>query len=319
MEEELFVGRERERTEFESVIRARSGNLALVGPEGSGKSTLINIALQRCFAEETVIRLKPQGRMTSAKVMEQFLEDGITDPSGDFKIVLLEDLERLFLRNYRGFEAFKIFLDFVAQEKENLLWIITAPDTTWRFLNHVFKINSYFQNVIRLSPFNHEEIFKLIEGRHRMSGYHLDIPEYSGNQRLTRFPFHRTEYPGFFDFFEKIERFTEGNPGTIIHFWKQAIDSVNEDHIGIIYRELPDLTPLGGLNDIDMILMKTILLHGSLTLTDIARIFSWKEAFSGEMANRLAGNGYLIKSGKEFRVHPFLQNRISRYLNDVIY
>jgi hypothetical protein len=116
----FLVGRDAEMDGFREAYDAwRGGGFAacvLVGNHGSGKSSLLSCALPRIEENEPLVRCEINERLRSSQDMERCLRSLLSIPGqvglvegigSNRRVIVLEGVERAFLRSIAGFEAIR--------------------------------------------------------------------------------------------------------------------------------------------------------------------------------------------------------------------
>jgi hypothetical protein len=315
-EEKLFIERENELQRFERLWHMDTRPLAVIGTSGVGKSSFINIAVQRYLSEYKIERIQPDSRITSANQFDTVWRNiqADRDADNDTCVYILEDIEKLFLRAPDGLEALKQFCKRVNNSDRQCRWIVSVGTGTWTYFNQILQIKSVFSKTLCLDSFNHDQVAKLIQGRHLMSGYQLRFDDILTDTADTH-----EETIFFPEFLDEIYRITKGNLRASLLYWLNAIDAVREDRIHMRSNQGLDLSPLALMSEDDALVLKMVQLHGSLSALDISQIFLWKEEFAEDLLLKIHSKGYLKVTGGMYSVHDYLKDLVDRKLPNVVY
>lgn len=315
-DEKLFIGRERAFSQFERALKAETGPIAVTGAAGVGKSTFINIAVQRYLADYQLIRIPAGKRLTTKEQLDRLVRqyEPDRDASGTNCIFILEDMETLFLRTSDGYGALKHFRTILNSSDHSVRWIVSVNRAAWSFFDRILQTKSVFRHIIDLDRFDHEQIYNMIRGRHLMSGYQLSFRD-----SLSGKDFPEPDHPVFLSFFEGMLRASNGNLRAALLYWLNAIEEVREDHIQLKADDGPDFSRLSALAEMDRMVLKMLELHGSLTALELSRIFLWKEAFARDVLARMHSAGYLTDDKGAYTVHDYLRDLSDRILPHVVF
>ncbi len=288
-EPRFLVGRE---TEMTALARARdlwqsnrSVSVILVGDRGSGKTSLLNCAVAREFSDIEVIRSQFSQRITDAPQMRDFLrqlagipgeQDLMEGLLSRKRVIMLEELERTFLRRMNGFSGLEDLLSIVAGSSRTTLWILAANQHSYRYLDAAVGLGQYFSHRINAMAIPPVHLKNAILLRHNLSGLRLQypaLPERGDRMRAVR-QFLGLEPSAEDSFFDALYRQSEGIFRSAFELWQHFMERVEG---GVLYMQQPtepNYEPLIAQFTLqDSFTLQAILQHGSLTARDHAEIF----------------------------------------------
>ncbi len=282
----FLVGREAEMAGLaEALAQWKAGmraSVILVGARGSGKTSLLNCAASQLFAEMAVVRGQLSARTTTRDQMRAVLRNILGLPSGadlsqalcdERRIVIIEELERSFLRTVNGFEALRELLGFIYETSDSTLWIFSINETAFRYLSAVAGLGNHFSHRINAMSVRSEDLTGAILQRHDLSGLRLEFAPLAGEDRridrarrlvgLERDPEQL--------FFESLYRQSEGIFRAAFELWQSSIARVDG---GVVYMRqplVPQYAPLLAELDLrDHQILQAILQHGGMTVEEVA-------------------------------------------------
>jgi len=187
----------------------------------------------------------------------------------DNYVVILENIERLFIRKINGFNLLEDFLLFLHATKEKVYWIASINKYSFYYLNRVKYFSSHFHSIIKLNPVNNELLKKEILERN--SGYNLVFLKpntISGklDKQLKKLEtIERQDVLKEF-FFKKMTDFSKGNMTKAILF---ARDSAYKIKDKTVYIKPFILKPVDDLSLNDLFILEAIFQHRSLTVKEL--------------------------------------------------
>jgi len=229
----------------------------LHGDRGAGKRTLVNHVLAEIGSAVPMrwVRLGRRARdeATVAATLARAL--GLRGDVADLpalaslrakgqpkQIVVVENADRVLSPTPEGVARLASLLRFVGETAPSTLWILLMASPAADLAFHRLDLGHRVPTVVGLDPMTPHELKALVLGRHRLSGFQLDVasPEthlvdYLRNPvrgwRAAREPLDV--------FVTRLSRLTGGNPRQALYLWL-ASAAVHAQHEGkIVMRSLP--------------------------------------------------------------------------------
>ncbi|GBC77470.1 hypothetical protein HRbin08_00948 [bacterium HR08] len=318
----FLVGREQELALIAEARALWEGGrpvaILIVGQRGSGKTSLLNGAVRRSLAGLEVIRGEFRDRLLTELHMREFLARmvGANDAaqledvlSASRRVVILEELERTFLRQVGYYGAIRSLQRVIAATCSSTLWILTLNEVAFRFLNAAVNLGASFSHRLNISAASTEDLRHAILSRHNLSGLRLQFPQPPQPRTLTdriKAFVHGPMDPETL-FFETLARESAGVYRTALELWLGHIETIEA---GVLYLKpivSPDLSPvIEDLDLDDLFTLVAILQHGSLTPEEHALVFQRSLAASRAQLDELLAREIIEPDpGRPgFRVRP---------------
>jgi hypothetical protein len=305
----FLVGRE---TEMAALTEARERwnagkpvSVVLVGERGSGKSSLLNCATARVFAGVEPIRASLAERVLDAAQMDAFLRQALQLPGdaglleslrAERRVILLEEVERSFLRRVDGFDALRRLLSLVADSCRSTLWVLCLNQLAFKFLDAAVGMEHVFSHRINAMSVEPEHLKNAILLRHNLSGLRLRFARPPSRHPLIE----RLRRPLGLDrrareaFFDALYEQSEGVFRSAFELWHRYIDSAHGGVLRMRFPDAVDADPLiTGLDREDLFTLQAVLQHGSLTPGECAQVFCIPEHESRARIEALVDRGIL--------------------------
>ncbi len=285
----FLVGRD---AEMQGILNAmgrwQAGQLTAVmvlGARGSGKTSLLNCAASSVLTGLPVIESQFCSRIWRVDQLHGFLRglfqfsketDLQAALSEGRRVVILEELERTFLRDVGGFEAIRAFLRLVEATSKSTLWILSINEISFRYLNAAVSLGGTFSHRINAMSVRREHITNAILQRHNLSGLRLEFaPLPEGDPRIGRLrKFVGLEHDAQELFFDGIYEQSEGIFRSAFELWQDCIERVEGGVVHMRQSLDPDYRPLlREFEQEDMFTLQAVLQHGGLTEDELAQIF----------------------------------------------
>jgi len=287
----FLVGRDEEMQGFQQALDAwREGHFAaclLVGARGSGKTSLLNCAVSSLFAGETVVRAQFSERITESDQMDAF----VGNLSGSRRVVILEEIERTFLKSFNGFSAIRRLQELIQSTASSTLWVLAMNDFAFQLLDQAVRLSASFSQRINAMSVLHGDLIKAILQRHNLSGLQLSFaPPPPGDPRIGRI----RSFLGIKDnpqtmFFDSLYEQSGGVFRSAFELWQSSINRVEAGKVEMKQPLAPDFGPLRReLNQQDYFSLLSIQQHGSLTEDELSRVLLEPAHTSRMRLDRLA-------------------------------
>ena len=282
--------------------RDRSVSVLLVGARGSGKTSLLNCALaggvRRCDGGAQPVsrahhRCGADARRSSTDCSNCKPEEDLrASLRSQPRVVMLEEMERTFLRRMNGFEGLRELLSIISATGRSTLWILSLNQHSFRYLDAAISLGRHFTHRINSMAVPPRDLKNAILLRHYLSGLRLEYPplpesdpRVSRVRRLIGLQQSAEEL-----FFDSLYRQSEGVFRSAFELWQHYMERVEG---GVLYlrepREPNYEHMLGQLTLDGALTLQAMLQHGSLTEQDHAEIFECPVEESRMALERLVG------------------------------
>ncbi len=327
--------------------------LIVRGRPGVGLTSFLN-ALGRKIEDAggRVVRTDPSQRLgTEADLATMLAEVLEVDPGGSIDelarnvlrappdtipdAVVLDGLEHLYLRVPGGTDVLERLLTFMAETEPRVFWIGGITTSAWQFIAKAEPTAVSQVDGLELPQLSVSELREVVLGRHRRSGLSVRYEEPSEGRRLLKRRLRRlrgTERHQQVleeDFFERLNRASEGTLGLALHQWLAGADfTAREGEVLMRPLELPDFAVLAGLDLTQNFTLKGLLEHRTLTLGEHDMVFRMPRQESYQVFESL-GNRNIIEAvpdngsraaeseileGLRYRIRPVLIGAVLNHL-----
>jgi hypothetical protein len=321
------------RKAFENWQSGHFGATSLIGESGSGVTTLIYFFLKELRSKPPVIQLGTANQIHTKAELFEVLKSGLEiDDLDDIDslvnyfnqletqhIVVLEDLEHLFLRKVNGFDCIKILLELINRTDKNIFWIITINEYSFQYLSRTLKIDEYFASNIQLKPLKPDQVTSIILKRHRVSGFSIVYRPHKLDRKNKRFqkmtPDEQQEYLQK-EYFNTLNRIAQSNIMLALVYWLRSILEIQEDVIYIRSIKGIDFSFLTKLSEEKLFILHAMLLHDGISISDHASIFQQTLEESKFAIFPLFDDGIIEHKEGLFYINPLLFRQVVNLLKD---
>lgn len=319
-DQRFLIGRDEEMTAFgEARDLWKAGRMASIvvdGERGSGKTSLLNCAVAGPFAGERLVRMSLGERLLTREELYGFLAGALAVGESDLRsslrkeprIIVVEEVERTYLRKVDGLKAIRELLSLVADTAETNLWVLSLTSEAYRFLDAALGLAGNFSHRLHASAVTPEELQNAVLQRHNLSGLRLHFAERRG-KGLDEWIRRQTESVQSSEesFFQDLHQLSGGVFRSAFSIWRRHIGRVDG---GVLHMRIldsaddSDLTR--ALSRDDFFFLHMLLQHGSLTPQEDSEIFDCPLRESYARIERLVGRGILEPEPAVpgFRIQP---------------
>ena len=244
--------------------------------------------------------------------------------SGEEHVIILENIERLFIRKINGFNLLEDFLLFLHATKKHIYWIISVNKYSFYYLNRVKFFSSHFPYVITLNPIENKQLKEDILARN--NGYSLvflkpnKITKKFENQLKKASKEERQKLLEEL-YFKNLYDFAKGNMSKAILYARDSAYNVKEKSV---YVKPYEPKVIEDLNLSDLFILEAIFQHRALTISELNVVLRNSNRQSRLTIEKLLEKNLIrashnIKGDVEYRINLMyldeLKNRLRERLN----
>ena len=239
-------------------------------------------------------------------------------------VIILENIERLFIRRVKGFDLLEDFLLFLHATKSKIYWIISINKYSFYYLNSVKFFSSHFPSIIHINPVSKELLKEEILIRNE--GYNLVFLKANTiskklDKELKKVTKEERQELLKKLFFKKLSDFSKGNISKAILYARDSAYKVKEKTVYIKPYETKELENLS-LNE--LFILEAIFQHRSLTIDELNIVLRNSSRQSRLSIEKLLEKNVIRQTSNdkkliEFRINlmflDVLKNRLRERLN----
>lgn len=333
---ELFEGRieefQRLHDAFQNWNQGRYAATSILGEKWGGLTTFLNYVVQRENFPYPIVRFATrqniydeQGLIQLMKEVFQHNEfenlDQVVDylNAGVKRVVILEDLQNLYLRKVGGFAALQLLFQLITRTYNKIFWITSTTLYTWQYLSRTIHINEFFSYVIELGTLTDEQIVNIIWKRNRISGYNIQFEvneEHTGDKRFQKLTEKEQQLLLKKEYFSSLNEFAKSNISLALIFWLLSTRSVDERTITIGSFKKPDLNFMSVLSMEKVHTLHALILHDGLSEGQLQDVLNLTESYARLNLLALVEDGIVMKKGKVYVVNPIIYRNTIAMLKD---
>ena len=321
---EFLVGRDDElQTLAEAYKRwraQRAANIAVIGGEGSGKSSLINCFENEITDETEVVHIDLNERLrTEADVIRVFAAQlgvnasldslaGLTEAllAGPRRVAVVHRTHNMYLRTVGSSAAPRAFFRLMLATRAHLMWLTSYRLYPWRRLDYLFEAGRYYTHQLTTDLHDEAELREAILRRQRTTGDNLLFSDGQIASRVIRRLRlrHELESPIVQQalserYFGTLFRLSGGNLESAFYFWLLSLRAERAQHLTVQPSLTLDDRLIRGLDRLDQFTLAELVGHGHLTAAEHAEIFRIEPAYSRLILDNLAHLRIVERDGSD--------------------
>lgn len=186
------------------------------------------------------------------------------------EVVVIPNLSCCFLRSLEGLEGIEYIQSLLCNASDNRFWIIGTNQVGWEYLNCVYNLEAFCQEVLSLPTNSSQQLSEWLDPIIDQLEIIFDQPRLN-KQSLDDDKDDRDKY------FDRLASVSQGVSIVTIHSFLNSIryqkadeTEENQPQQGILVAENPKLPDVPTLEVADLYLLYSLFLHDDLTMSALA-------------------------------------------------
>ncbi len=330
----LFLSRENEIDKLDHAFRNwKSGNFAatlLIGENGVGKSSLLKHYVKnikgglkiRQFAVKSFYHSENDFYKLMQDIFEnedlktdQDLFEEIEKAKGQ-QIIILDGLERVFIRKPGGFDCMNKFLSFIVSTNKDIFWVCAVALHACSYLHKTISLKENFDYLIDLNNLTSTQIKEIVLKRHKLSGYFIryEDEQKSGNENQKKVKERQEQLE--IDFFNELNKFSSSNISLSLYYWLEAISEFTDKELFIKRFQTPDFSFLEMLSADKIFTLLLITLHGKINVDLHAEVCNQSEVKSQKILSILKEDSIVVLKDNYYKLNGILYRHVVQMLKN---
>lgn len=321
----FYVSRKKELKElnlaYQNWDQGNDDSVLLIGPKGSGLSTLFNYFVQDHIESIQVNRISPNNNISTPEELMELLRsvfnqtkfENVEDVAtylvdcGFKRIVAVDELQRFFLRKIHGFQILNELQKLIRLTDKQVFWVVNISQMSSQYLKKTSRIHEFFSWNIGMGFLSDQDIKNLILKRHDVSGFKLVFAdEISGNTKKLKKMDHNEKHEYLKAlFFEKLAKSSEGSLSLALLQWSLAAtlsdkQTIHLDNL-ISVKEI-----LGGLDNVKASILHALMLHDGLSVKELIDVLRYDTSHIRSHLASMEKDGIIEPLNDFIKINPLL-------------
>jgi hypothetical protein len=329
-ETNLFLSREADTERLDQALADwEKGNFAatlVTGENGSGCSSLMQHYARTLKSPYPVLSFQVERFYSSSQdyyalIGEIFSQEDIVDEDSleqfvsglSEKIVMIDGLERIFMRKVNGFDCLRRFLSLVVNTDDQVFWICSVSKIAYHYLSRTVALSEHFDYILDIDHLKGSDIREIILKRNRLSGYKL---HFQNSVEESKEGSEENQQVLEEAFFTELERFAGSNIRLSLIYWLQSVESVGEEGIIVGRFSVPDFEFLGSLEARKAFVLLLVVMHGKITEDYHTLVSNCSAEESKGLLSLLKEDSILDKKEEYYFLNGILYRHVIKLLKD---
>jgi len=325
--ERLYLHRSKEEQQlqfaFKNWMNGGYAPLILTSEKGAGKTTFLNLNVLKLADQFSITRINIKPTVyTEEGLLELFraivnIESlsnhteiiSILNKAQSRRIIVLENLQHLYLRTVNGFTALKLLLEIITRTNKNIFWITSATNYAFEYLKKSMNINDFFGYHINLEQISDGQITDLIRRRHSISGYSLQyIAGVVHLHNKDALKLSENDFQKFLekDFFSYLNHFTKSNISLAQLFWLSSIEDIKDRILYVSANFEISNSLLNSLSSEKVFILHSLILQDGLKSDEINKTLNYAFNETTLLLQVMLDDGIIIKTDDTYYINPLL-------------
>ncbi|MTI40764.1 ATP-binding protein [Fulvivirga lutimaris] len=306
---------------YNQWMQGRFSATILTGEKGAGITSLLNLFLKDLGSSKEIVRMVSVNNISTETEFYGAFDKSLGSKGFDFdklvnflnegpkRIIVIENLQKLYLKKVGGFKNIKLLTELISLTRDSVHWIVGCTQYAYNYLEKTISISDHFSYNIRLEDLSSEEIVKMIEKRHRVSGYNLifepraeDLKnkKYKGLNEKGKQEYLKEE------FFTHLNKIAKSNISIALIYWLRSTKHTSDNAIEIGSISSMDFSFLKTLSNQKLFLLTMLLLNDGMTEDELILATNYSVQKNRSIIYPLFEDGVVIKKDGVFYINPLL-------------
>ena len=272
------VGRKRVNELAELFQETPGSGAVLVGPRGSGKTTVLTRVAER-LADQCLLVTCPLRSVEGliAEIADELSLSRADSPdvvaaalrSRERMVVAIDDIHRLARPVIGGMEQLDRLRSFTRAAGSGVSWLYGADATAWEYVRRFQEVEPVHNHVSHLEPWGEEEIGRLLESRAEAAGIDPDFSRLVLPRQLDDRTYESLDARNRAGFARVLWDDCGGNPAVALHLWADSL-AMDGPRVVVRLSHPPGPGDLDALSPSAFFMLRTLLRLETATVDEIA-------------------------------------------------
>lgn len=235
-------------------------------------------------------------------------------------VIILEGLQRLFLRTIHGFGAIRLFAELISATNKRVFWLTSCNLYGWQYIDKTLRLSDFFGYLVELQSLSEQEVVDVILRRHVASGYNLrfELPEsVKLDKKLSKLTTDEEQQKYLKEkYFSALNSFARSNIAISMLLWLRSAREVKGNEITIALPKGLDASFIRTLSRDKLFMLHALLIHDGLSYEQLASVLNFATTKTRLLIIQLYDDGVIVLKNGLYSVNPLLYRQVVSTLRD---
>ncbi len=297
----------------------------LSSPVTSVSSLIVDTIKKWSLQKQIVIKVlpldaRPPDMKSIIPIVEDFLEEqghNVETQQNISEVFVIPSLDFCFLRSVEGLNAIEYLQSLFCQHSQQRFWIIGANQVSWQYLDLVSNISAFCGETFILPEVSPDKLQEWLNPI--IESFDIGLDKFKIEQQILE-ETGESDQNDWGKYFEHLADISEG--GSLVTaqvFLNSIYQEKEEDEDGETKQQLltnyPELSELPFIDFPEQYILYSLLLHGSLNLSDLAESLGDEKGEVTGKVQILRRQGLIKQHNQMLTINPFHYPKLKQKLS----
>ena len=235
--------------------------------------------------------------------------------SGPRRLLVIDDLEHLFLRGIDTWNAWDAFVELIEHSGQSVYWLCAIAQQPYRYLRFTRGSADIFRLTVTLPSWPEQKLTELLRKRTAASGYEISYDDIAVGDEDEPDQDRGSSSPAVErEFMRLLWDYALGSPRVAMYFWLQSLVAKGEREVRVRLFQGPDQNQLEALSEPERFVLACVVWHDSLTIEEAARSLDYQALACEDALAKLTEFGVLTDNDGRYQITTRWHRVVTSYL-----
>ncbi|MDJ0597833.1 MAG: helix-turn-helix domain-containing protein [Crocosphaera sp.] len=266
------------------------------------------------------LNARPTNLNNLLSILENFVknpEENQQNKDDSLEVLVIPNLDFCFLRSVEGLDVIEYLQSLLCEHSKQRFWVISANQVSWQYLNSVGNIAAFCGEVFVLPKITSEQLQEWVNSI--IESFDIGIDKFKIETKLLE-ETEETNQNDWQKYFEVLAYISEG--GSLVaaklflnSLYQKPDQEEDENNHEKLLAKFPELPELPFIDFSQQYILYSLLLHGNLTLSDLAESLGDEQSEVTGQVQVLRRQGIVEEHNKILTINPIYYPQLKQKLS----